>query len=207
MKDSKRAKVPVGELVGYARVSTTEQNLDLQIQQLTKFGCVRIFTDKLSASSKKREGWIDCRRYLRDGDTLVVYSLSRLARSVEELLRINKELIERGINLKSLTEPIDTRTADGRLIFNVRAALAQFERDVTVERTRAGIAARKKKGLFIGRPPKFTPERLRAIKRDLLARARGDYKYAVKEVMKMHKVSKQVLGYYFPGGRQNIKRK
>src|ERR1700694_1728140 len=112
-----------GELVGYARVSTVEQNLEMQTQALTKAGCARIFTDKLSAANPRREGWHDCKRYMREGDTLVIYSLSRMARSVRELLQINKELFDRGIGLKSVTEPIDTRTADGALIFHVRAAL------------------------------------------------------------------------------------
>lgn len=204
--DSKRAKAPEGENVGYARVSTEDQNLDMQVARLKAFPCVRIYQDKISASSRNREGWKDCRRYLRDGDTLVVYSLSRLARSVEMLTAINKELLERNIALVSLTDPIDTRTAAGKLMFNITAAMAQWERDITVERTRAGLATRKAAGLLVGRPPKFTPEKLKAIRRDLLARAGGDYKYKVGQVMKAHKIGKAVLNYYFPGGRQKIKR-
>jgi DNA invertase Pin-like site-specific DNA recombinase len=190
-----------GEFVGYARVSTAEQNLDMQLRALRDYPCARIFEDKLSASSMRREGWGDCRRYLRGGDTLVVYSLSRLARSVDQLIAINKDLLSRGIALKSLTEPIDTSTADGKLIFNMRAALAQFERDVTIERTIAGIAARRKAGLLIGRPAQLDRKKKQAIKRDLLA-----YKLSVVAICKKHGISKQLLGYHFPGGRQAIER-
>lgn len=205
-KDSKRAKVPEGETVGYARVSTDDQSLDMQIERLKAFPCKRIYQDKISASSRNREGWKDCYRYLREGDTLVVYSLSRLARSVEMLTQINKDLLERNIALVSLSEPIDTRTAAGKLMFNINAAMAQWERDITIERTRAGLATRKAAGLLIGRPPKFTPDKIKAIRRDLLARKGGDYLYEVKQVMKAHKISKAQLNYYFPGGRQKIKR-
>lgn len=206
-KDSKRAKEVGGENVGYGRVSTEEQNLDMQLRALREVPCDRIFTDKISASKMSREGWTDCWRYLREGDTLYIYSLSRLARSVEELIRINKGLIERGIMLVSLTEPIDTRSAIGKAMFNMYAMMAQWERDVTIERTRHGIAARRKAGLLVGRPPKFDSQKIAAIRRDLVARAGGDYKYEVKQVMKAHKISKAQLNYYFPGGRQAIKRK
>lgn len=206
-KDSKRAKVPTGEAVGYARVSTEDQNLDMQIKRLREYPCERIFQDKISAPSKNREGWKDCWRYLRDGDTLVIYSMSRLARSVEELSRINRGLIERNIGVVSLTETIDTRSAAGKLTFNIIAAMAQWERDITVERTRHGIATRRAAGLLVGRPPKFDKQKIAAIRRDLLARAGGDYKYEVKQVMKAHKISKAQLNYYFRGGRQAIKRK
>lgn len=209
-KDSKRAKAPEAvepQNVGYARVSTEDQNLDMQLERLRAYPCVKIYQDKISAAKKFREGWFDCWRYIRDGDTLVVYSLSRLARSVVELNEINSGLIKRNISLVSLTEPIDTRSAVGKLMFNIYAAMAQWERDVTVERTRAGIATRKAAGLLIGRPPKFSKKKIAAMKRDLLAREDGDYKYQVKDVIKAHKVSKRALNYYFPGGRQAIKRK
>lgn len=206
-KDSKRAKGPEGEFVGYARVSTQEQNLDMQLERLRAYPCARIFQDKLSASAKHREGWNDCWRYLREGDTLVIYSMSRLARSVEELTKINRGLMERSIAIVSLSEPIDTRTAAGKLMFNINAAMAQWERDITVERTRAGIATRKAAGLWVGRPSRFDKEKLAAIRRDLIARKGGDYLYTVKQVMKAHKIKKPLLNYYFPGGRQKIKRK
>lgn len=201
-KDSKRAKVPPGELVGYARVSTVDQNLEMQLRLLREYGCGRIFIDKLSAVSGRREGWLDCRRYLREGDTLVIYSLSRVGRSMEHLLAVNSDLLKRGIALKSLTEPIDTRTADGKLAFNIRAAFAQFERDVTIERTRAGIEARRKGGLLIGRPSKLDDKTKAAIKRALIA-----HKLTIREICAKYKISKQLLNYHFPGGRQNVKGK
>lgn len=201
LKDSERAKAKGGENVGYARVSTADQNLDMQLERLHKFPCDRIFQDKISAS-KKREGWTDCWRYLREGDTLVVYSLSRLARSVEELLKINKGLIERGIMLVSLTEPIDTRTPVGKLMFNIYATMAQFERDITVQRTKDGIARRRERGELIGRPAAVTDKIKKAIRRDLLA-----HKLTVKAICAKYKISKQLLNYHFPGGRQNIKGK
>lgn len=173
----------------------------MQLRRLHEFPCSRIYQDKLSAS-KVREGWTDCWRYIREGDTLVVYSLSRLARSVEELLRINRGLIERGIMLVSLTEPIDTRTAAGKLMFNIYATMAQFERDVTVERTRAGIATRRKAGLLVGRPGKVDDKTKAAIKRALIA-----HKLSIREICAKYKISKQLLNYHFPGGRQAVKGK
>lgn len=206
-KDSKRAKVPEGEAVGYARVSTQDQSLEMQLERLKAFPCSRIYQDKLSAASKSREGWIDCKRYLRDGDTLVVYSLSRLACSVEMLTQINRELIQRNIALVSLTEPIDTRSAAGKLMFNINAAMAQWERDITVERTRAGIKTRTDKGLPHGRPKKFDKETLAKIARELLVRKDGDYKYQVAAVRKKYDMSKPAMNHYFPGGRAVLEQK
>jgi DNA invertase Pin-like site-specific DNA recombinase len=154
-------------LVGYARVSTAEQNLDMQTDALRRAGVMEdnIWTEKVSGVSKYRHGLelalLDCRA----GDTLVVWKLDRVGRSLIDLLARMKQLEDRGVGFKSLTEGIDTTTPSGRLIMHMIGALAQFERDLIVERTKAGVAAHRARGGKIGQPPKMTPERLEKAKK------------------------------------------
>ena len=129
-------------LIGYARVSTQDQNLDLQTEALTKVGCKKIYNDKISGSRAERPGLTKALEMLREGDTLVVWKLDRLGRSVKNLVDLVGELHQQGIQFKSLTDAIDTGTPSGRFFFHVMASLAEMERELTVERTRAGLEAR-----------------------------------------------------------------
>lgn len=142
-------------LIGYARVSTEDQRLDLQIDALQKAGVdpENIYQEHVSGVKTKRPEFIACKRALREGDTLVVWRLDRLGRSLIELCQLAMDLERMGVHLRSLTEHIDTGTAGGRLIFNVFAAVAQFERDIISERTKAGLKAARARGARGGRPP------------------------------------------------------
>ena len=124
-------------LIGYARVSTQDQNLDLQTEALTKAGCKRIFNDKISGSRAERPGLTKALEMLREGDTLIVWKLDRLGRSVKNLVDLVGELHKQGIQFKSLTDAIDTGTPSGRFFFHVMASLAEMERELTVERTKS----------------------------------------------------------------------
>jgi DNA invertase Pin-like site-specific DNA recombinase len=139
-------------LVGYARVSTQDQNLHLQRDALTEAGCAKLFEDMLSSAKAERPGLDAALAYLRPGDTLVVWKLDRLGRSLQQLIEIVKLLEERGIGLRSLKESIDTTSAGGKLVFHLFGALAEFERDVIKERTNAGLAAARARGRRGGRP-------------------------------------------------------
>lgn len=132
--------------IGYARVSTLDQNLDLQIDALTKVGCEKIFTDKISSSKAHRQGLADALDYIRAGDTLVVWKLDRLCRNITELLKVSEKLKNNGIELQSLTESIDTSTPTGRMYFTILGAVAQMEREQIQERVKAGMAAAAKRG-------------------------------------------------------------
>lgn len=128
-------------LVGYARVSTADQTLALQQDALQNAGCEKIFTDTASGSTSNRPGIVDVMRFLRPGDTLVVWRLDRLGRSLRDLIETISMLNERGTHFRSLQEQLDTSTSGGKLVFHVFGALAEFERDLIRERTQAGLAA------------------------------------------------------------------
>ncbi|SKX74603.1 resolvase [Mycobacteroides abscessus subsp. abscessus] len=140
-------------LIGYARVSTTEQSTGLQLDALHSAGVERVFVDEgVSGSVSSRPELDRCLEVLREGDTLVVWRLDRLARSLKNLLELVESLSNRGIHLRSLTEAIDTSSASGRLVLSVFGALAEFERSLIIERTQAGLAAARSRGARIGRP-------------------------------------------------------
>lgn len=140
-------------LIGYARVSTTEQSVGLQLDALGVAGVEQVFTDEgVSGSLSSRPELDKCLSVLRSGDTLVVWRLDRLARSLKNLLELVESLSARGIHLRSLTESIDTSSASGRLVLSVFGALAEFERALIIERTQAGLAAARSRGARIGRP-------------------------------------------------------
>lgn len=151
-------------LVGYARVSTQDQNLDLQIDALKAAGCEKIFIEKASGAQRDRPELQAAIEYARNGDTLVVWKLDRLARSIKQLIETIEGLGGRSIGFRSLTEAIDTTTAGGRLIFHIFGALAEFERAIIKERTRAGLDAAKARGRVGGRPPKLSEEDIKAAK-------------------------------------------
>ncbi len=139
-------------LVGYARVSTNDQNLDLQKDALQTAGCERLFTDTASGAKTERPGLTEALKQCRSGDTLVVWKLDRLGRSLPHLVDTVRDLLARGIGFKSLQENIDTTTSGGKLIFHLFASLAEFERDLIRERTNAGLSAARARGRKGGRP-------------------------------------------------------
>lgn len=141
----------MGEKIGYARVSTKEQNLVSQEDALNKAGCIRIFTDKISGKEFNREGLTACMDYLRSGDTLVIFRLDRLGRSVKEMLDLCAQLENRHIKLVSLQDNLDTSTAVGRFTMQILASLAEYNRSLILEGCRAGIEAAKKRGGRFGR--------------------------------------------------------
>jgi DNA invertase Pin-like site-specific DNA recombinase len=146
-------------LIGYARVSTHDQTADLQKDALTTAGCVKIFTDTISGAKTEREGLDKALSHLRSGDTFVVWKLDRLGRSLQHLIETIKDLQERDIGFKSITENIDTTTPGGKLVFHIFGALAEFERDLIRERTRAGLDAARARGRTGGPKPKVTPQK------------------------------------------------
>src|SRR5215212_9266725 len=138
--------------IGYARVSTDDQNLDLQRDALEKAGCERIFTDRVTGTKAERKGLTEALSHLRSGDTLIVWRLDRLGRSLRHLIDTVTDLQERGIGFKSLQESIDTTTSGGKLVFHIFGALAEFEREIIRERTKAGLTAARSRGRRGGRP-------------------------------------------------------
>jgi DNA invertase Pin-like site-specific DNA recombinase len=143
-------------LFGYARVSTDDQNLDLQHAALTAAGCVKIFDDRITGTARKRSGLARALKACGKGDVLVVWRLDRLGRSLGHLIEMLSELAGRGVQFRSLTEHIDTTTPTGNLTFHVIGALAEFERAIIIERTSAGLKAAKARGVQLGRKPALT---------------------------------------------------
>ena len=173
--------------IGYARVSTTEQDLALQRDALIAAGCQRIFEDQASGARADRPGLAEAQAYLREGDVLVVWKLDRLGRSMSHLIDTVKDLDGRKVGLHSLTEQIDTTTPGGRLIFHVFGALGQFERDLIRERTRAGLRSAQARGRRGGRKPVITEDKLKRA-RELIARG-----LTVREAAARVKVGKTAL--------------
>jgi DNA invertase Pin-like site-specific DNA recombinase len=183
-------------LIGYARVSTQDQNLELQRETLTQAGCQKVFEDKMSGTRAARPGLVQALEMLREGDTLVVWKLDRLGRSVKQLVDLVSELHQQGVQFKSLTDAIDTGTPSGRFFFHVMASLAQMERELTVERTRAGLEAARQLGRKGGRKPKMTPSKIESAKK-LLASG-----VPPKEVAKNLGVSVPTLYRWVPASAQ-----
>jgi DNA invertase Pin-like site-specific DNA recombinase len=154
-------------LIGYARVSTQDQHLRLQLDALKSAGCIKIFTDTISGAKHERQGLEDALNFLREGDVLVVWRLDRLGRSLKDLIERLTQLHNRNIGFKSLTESIDTTTSGGKLIFHIFGALAEFERDIIRERTNAGLIAARARGKKGGRPrsPLSEEKKLRMAKK------------------------------------------
>ncbi|MDH4983826.1 recombinase family protein [Hyphomicrobium sp. D-2] len=155
-------------MIGYARVSTDEQNPDLQFDALARAGCGRVFTDYASGARANRPALDDALAVLRKGDTLVTWKLDRLGRSLSHLISLIAKLEKRGIAFRSLSEAIDTGTAGGRLLFHVMGALAEFERALISERTRAGMAAARVRGAKLGRPRRLSLEEIEEARTALL---------------------------------------
>ncbi len=152
-------------LIGYACVSTQDQNLELQIEALQKAGCKKIFEDRASGSRAERPGLAKAREALREGDTLVVWKLDRLGRSVKHLVDLVGEFQKQGVQFKSLTDSIDTGTASGRFFFHVMASLAEMERELIVERTRASLEVARQLGRKGGRKRQMTESKIKSAKK------------------------------------------
>jgi len=172
------------EKVGYARVSTQEQSLDMQLDALKKAGCDKIFTEKESGTKDDRQELKNCLQYLRKGDVLIVYKLDRLGRSTKKLLEITDQLEEDGIQFISINDKMDTTTAIGKAMFRMLAVLSEMERDLIVERTKAGLEAARARGRKGGRP-KMDKKVL-----DKAIRLYNSKEYTVKEITDMTGVSK-----------------
>jgi len=177
--------------VGYARVSTVEQNISLQLDALSQAGCEKIFQDKISGAKMVRPGLQAALEYVQPGDTLMVWRLDRLGRSLRHLIETVSHLEERGIDLRSLHEALDTKTAGGRLIFQIFGALAEFERNLIRERTLAGLKAARARGRIGGRP-----KSLDTSETELLYRLRDEKEHTVKEICQILGISKPTFYTY-----------
>ena len=182
-------------VVGYARVSTAEQSLALQQDALTRAGCGRTFSDTASGAVEERPGLTAALDYVRAGDTLVVWRLDRLGRTLRHLIAQVNALDAQGVGFRSLTEAIDTTTTGGKLVFHIFGALAEFERELIRERTRAGLAAARARGRMGGRPRVFTDAQVE-MARVLLA----DPLRPIDEVCAALHVSRATLYRYVPSG-------
>lgn len=177
--------------IGYARVSTVDQNLELQTDALEKAGCEKIFTDQASGARDDRKGMIDAIEFCRKGDSLVVWKLDRLGRSLKHLIETINLLHEKKVGFISLQENIDTTTSGGKLVFHLFGALAEFERELIRERTNAGLASARSRGRMGGRPKAMNTKQLRIAKTML-----KDPNTTIKEVCETLQVSKTTLYRY-----------
>jgi len=178
----------MNQRIGYARVSTEDQKLDLQRDALMRAGCGAIYEEAASGKNAARPGLEQCRKALRAGDTLVVWRLDRLGRSLHDLVQIVADLERQGAGFESLTEKIETSSAAGKLVFHVFAALVEFERGLIRERTQAGLAAARARGRAGGRKPKLGDQQVREIKALL-----RDPDIQVAEVARRYGVSRTTL--------------
>jgi DNA invertase Pin-like site-specific DNA recombinase len=184
-------------LIGYARVSTDDQHLDLQQDALTKVGCEKIFTDRESGAKANRPGLTLALDILRAGDTLVVWRLDRLGRSLKNLIELTELLRERSIQLHSIQEGIDTSSSGGQLMFHLFGALAEFERNLIRERTNAGLTAARTRGKTGGRP-----KALEANQRALVVSLYNDKRHSLDEICQMMGISRPTL-YSYVAEEQN----
>ncbi|WP_218081719.1 recombinase family protein [Anthocerotibacter panamensis] len=178
-------------LIGYARVSTDDQNLDLQQDALQKAGCDKIYEDKISGAKADRPGLITALEVIRADDTLVIWRLDRLGRSLKDLIHLMEVLNQKEAGLLSLQESINTASSAGKLVFHIFGSLAEFERNLIRERTQAGMAAARARGRQGGRPKALDPE-----KRKLAIRLYQEQKYTVQEICRMMQISKPTLYKY-----------
>ncbi len=178
-------------LIGYARVSTNEQHLDLQLDALDKAGCEKVFTDKVTGTKVARPGLDEVLSHLRNGDTFVVWKLDRLGRSIRHLIDTIQALNERGVGFKSLQESIDTTTSGGKLVFHIFCALAEFERDLIRERTQAGLSSARARGRKGGRPKSLSKKQEQQA--HVLLK---DSSVSIGEICKTLKISRSTLYRY-----------
>lgn len=185
--------------IGYARVSTEDQTTKLQIEALEAAGCERIFQETASGAKVDRQELLEALEFARLGDCIVVWKLDRLARSLAQLIEVFETLEKRGIGLTSVTESIDTTTPGGRLVFHIFGALAEFERSIIRERTRAGLAAAKRLGRIGGRPRSLSEKDIQAAKALL-----RDPTISPRDVATRMSVSLSTLYRYIPSARECV---
>ncbi|MCY3874141.1 MAG: recombinase family protein, partial [Rhodobacteraceae bacterium] len=183
---------------GYARVSTLDQNPSLQIDALREAGCRKIYVEKASGARQNRPQLKAAFEYLHDGDTPVVWKLSRLARSLKQVIKTVQAIQARNIEFKLLTQNIDTSTPEGRLFFHMTAAFDQFQRELIVENTNAGLAAARKGGRKGGRPRSMDDEKVR--RAEAMLRDRENYPF-VNDVIKQREIGRTAFYRYFPPER------
>lgn len=184
--------------VGYARVSTHDQDLSLQMDALEKAGCGKVFHDHISGSQNERAGLAEVMDYLRPGDTLVVWRLDRLGRSLTHLIELVNHLAEQEIGFQSLQEAIDTTTSGGLLVFHIFGALAEFERNLIRERTQAGLEAARKRGRLGGRPRSLDTN-----KTELLYKLYDEKKHSIREICDMLEIPRSTLYDYLSRRKQS----
>jgi len=181
-------------IIGYARVSTKDQNLDMQLDALKKYGCEKIHQETISGANSKRPILEKILNDIRSGDVLVIWKLDRLGRNLKNLINIVNDLSDRKIGLISLNDPIDTTTPQGKLTFNIFASLAEFERDIIKERTKAGLDAAKARGRLGGRPKGLsTSAKSKSYAAETLYK---ENKYSIDEICKQLAISKGTLYSY-----------
>lgn len=181
-------------LIGYARVSTLDQNPQFQIEELRRAGCEKIFTEKKSGAKADRPMLQAALDYARPGDTLVVWKLSRLARSLTQVITTVKLLEEKGVHLRALTQKIDTTTPEGRLFFHITAAFDQFQREIIVENTRAGLKSAREHGRIGGRPKVMTEERIKLIR--AMIKDTAAYPF-ISDIIRAAKIGNKTFYQYF----------
>ena len=182
-------------LIGYARVSTLDQNPNHQIDALNEVGCKKIFTEKISGASQKRTQLQAALDYMREGDTLVVWKLSRLARSLTQIISTLKILEEKKNDLQVISQNIDTSTAEGRLCFHMNAAFDQFQREIIVENTKAGLKSARKNGRIGGRPKFMSEEKMRTAK--AMLKDNENYPF-ISDIIKTLGIGRTTFYRYFP---------
>jgi DNA invertase Pin-like site-specific DNA recombinase len=182
-------------LIGYARVSTLDQNPQLQVEALNEAGCKKIFIERISGADKKRPKLHEAMEYMREEDTLVVWKLSRLARSLTQIINTVKDLEDRKIGLKVLTQNIDTTSPEGRLFFHMNAAFDQFQREIIVENTKAGLKTARKHGRIGGRPILMTVEKIRTAQSML--KDNENYPF-ISDIIKTLRIGRTTFYRHFP---------
>lgn len=185
-------------IIGYARVSTLDQDPEHQIDALKEFGCEKVFSEKISGVNKDRPQLKKAFDYLRPGDTLVVWKLSRLARSLTQIINTVSQLEEKEISFVVITQKIDTTTPEGRLFFHMNAAFDEFQREIIVENTRAGLEAAKKRGRIGGRPKAMTDEKIRMA--ETMLKDKENYP-AITDIIKDIGIGRTTFYRYFPPER------
>jgi DNA invertase Pin-like site-specific DNA recombinase len=185
--------------LGYARVSTEDQHLELQQDALLQYGCERIFEDRISGSKSERPGLQAAFDQFRPGDSLIVWRLDRLGRSIKDLIRLVEQLDEKQVSLISLQENLDTSTSSGKLIFHIFSALAEFERNLILERTQAGLHAARSRGRKGGRPRSLNQDQQK-----LLFRLYDERKHTIDEICRMLDIAKSTL-YSYLSDRNTIR--
>lgn len=186
-----------GRRIGYARVSTDDQNLDLQLDALKRAGCSRIYEETVSGGIRSRPRLNTMLRYVKKGDTLVVWRLDRLGRSLQHLVEILAKLSKRGVRLESLSESIDTGTATGKMLAGIFAAIAEYERNLMHERTMAGLRAARDRGRIGGRRLKFSKAKRKLIARQIYVDGKKPAKLAEEHSCSrglIYKIKKEYSG-------------